>query len=67
MTDQNTQEANILKNNKGQSLVEFVLLITSIMLISLLFLKVTNTNIAKYWLYMGKLLMEDETQSLELR
>lgn len=67
-TDQNTLERkNILNNNKGQSLVEFILLITTIMLMSLTFLKVTNSGIAKYWLYMGNLLNEGNSKKLELR
>lgn len=67
-TDRITQKKkNILKNNKGQSLVEFILLITAIMLISSLFLRITGSGIAKYWLYMGKLLTEDSEQRIELR
>lgn len=67
-TDQNTlKQKNILINNKGQSLVEFILLITTIMLMSLTFLKVTNSGIAKYWLYMGNLLNEGNSKKLELR
>ena len=68
MTDQSTQEQkNILNNHKGQSLVEFILLISAIMLISLSFLRLTNSGIAKYWLYMGNLLNENPTKQLKLR
>jgi hypothetical protein len=68
MTDQSTQEQkNILNNHKGQSLVEFILLISAIMLISLSFLRLTNSGIAKYWLYMGNLLNENQSQQLKLR
>lgn len=68
ITDQIVQrKKNILNNHKGQSLVEFILLITVIMLMSLFFLRLTNSGIAKYWLYMGNLLTEDETKQLTLR
>lgn len=54
-------------NQRGQSLVEFVLLLSVIMIISLLFLKLVNTNIAKYWQAMGTVLLEDPTQSIKMR
>lgn len=57
----------IAKNQRGQSLVEFVLLLTVVMLLSVGFLKLVNTNVAKYWLAMGQMLVEDDTQQLELR
>lgn len=60
-------EANKLKNQKGQSLVEFVLLLAIVMVISMGFLKVINTNVADYWQAMAQMLVEDETQQLELR
>tara|TARA_B100001971_G_scaffold213155_1_gene245645 strand:- start:245391 stop:245627 length:237 start_codon:yes stop_codon:yes gene_type:complete len=60
------QEKNIL-DQRGQSLVEFVLLLSVIMLTSLLFLKLVNTNVAKYWLAMGRVLAEDPSQTINLR
>jgi len=57
----------LIANQKGQSLVEFVLLLSVIMLISLLFLKLINTNIANYWQAMGTVLLEDPTQRIEMR
>ena len=60
------QEKNIL-DNRGQSLVEFVLLLSVIMLTSLLFMKLINTNVAKYWQAMGTVLTEDPNQTIRLR
>ena len=56
-----------IRNEKGQSLVEFVLLLSVIMLLSLGFLKVVNGNVSKYWLAMAKVLVEDDSQELRLR
>lgn len=52
---------------RGQSLVEFVMLMSVIMLISLGYLRVVSGNVAEIWLGMGQVLVEDETQKLELR
>lgn len=67
--NENTQETEEiqLNNEKGQSLVEFVLLLAVIMLISLLFLKLVNTNVAKYWRAMGTVLLEDPSQTIQMR
>lgn len=60
------QEINILEQS-GQSLIEFVLLLSVIMLTSLLFLKLVNTNVAKYWEAMATVLLEDRSQTVQLR
>ena len=59
------EDKNILEQ-RGQSLIEFVLLLSVIMIVSLLFLKLVNTNVAKYWKAMGIVLLEDRSQSVEL-
>lgn len=59
--------SKIIKNQKGQSLVEFVLLLSIIMLLSLGFLKTVNTGVSTYWLGMGQMLVEDNSQQLQLR
>lgn len=65
---QNSQKQTLLyKNNKGQTLIEFVLLITSVMLISLLFLQSVNGSLADMWLEMGNILTENPQISLELK
>jgi len=70
ITDNNEQEP-ILKNESGQSFLEFVLLISVIMLISMGFLKGVNTGISKYWHAMGQTLVYDyhktDTKKLKLR
>lgn len=57
----------ITNNEQGQSLVEFVLLLSLIMVLSLGFLKTVNTGISNYWLKMGQMLVEDPSQNLTLR
>lgn len=56
-----------LANQKGQSLVEFVLLMSIVMLVSIGFMKVVNSNVETYWRAMGQMLVEDDNQRLELR
>jgi Flp pilus assembly pilin Flp len=69
ITDKNKQDVNILKNEQGQSLVEFVLLLASILLVSMVFMKIVNGNIGKYWTAMGQTLLLDVegSQKLNLR
>ena len=57
----------LLANERGQSLVEFVLLLTIVMILSLTFLKLVNGKVADYWLAMGKMLVEDPSVQLELK
>lgn len=54
-------------DNSGQSLLEFILLLTSIMVVSLVFLRLVNTNIGNYWQAMGTFLLEDRAQVIRLR
>lgn len=63
------EEVNILKNQQGQSLVEFMLLLVSILLLSMTFMKVVNGNLGKYWISMANTLMIDVegNQKLKLR
>lgn len=44
---------------KGQSLVEFVLLLAAIASISFLFVTATNKYIARYWKYSVNLIVND--------
>jgi Flp pilus assembly pilin Flp len=69
ITDKNKQDVDILKNEQGQSLVEFVLLLASILLVSMVFMKIVNGNIGKYWTAMGQTLLLDVegSQKLNLR
>lgn len=68
-TDNLEQEVDILNNEQGQSLVEFVLLLAAILLVSMSFMKIVNGNIGKYWTAMGQTLLldVDSSQKLKLR
>lgn len=57
----------VIIGERGQSLVEFVLLLTIVMILSLTFLKLVNGKVADYWLAMGKMLVEDPSVQLELK
>lgn len=63
------EDVNILKNQQGQTLVEFVLLLLSILIVSMVFMKIVNGNIAKYWTAMANTLLIDVEgkQKLKLR
>lgn len=58
---------NMANDEKGQSLVEFILLLSIVAIISIGFLRIVNGKVADYWLAMGEMLVEDENQSLNLR
>ena len=63
------EDVNILKNQQGQTLVEFILLLLSILIVSMVFMKIVNGNIAKYWTAMANTLLIDVEgkQKLKLR
>jgi hypothetical protein len=54
-------EHELYKSNQqsGQSLVEFMLLLASILIISMSFMKIVNKNVASYWTDMANTLMLD--------
>lgn len=54
-------------NHYGQGIVEFVLLLTVIMLLSLTFLRTINTGLADNWVEMAKIITEDPNVKLELK
>lgn len=58
---------NNLKNQNGQSFVEFVLLLSIIVLLSLGFLKAMNTGIASFWKNSVRIIVDDDTVQLNLR
>jgi hypothetical protein len=47
-------------NQKGQSLIEFVLLLTVISGISFMFVSLMNKNITRYWEYAVNLVIDDK-------
>ncbi|MGE3608827.1 MAG: hypothetical protein AB7I27_04495 [Bacteriovoracaceae bacterium] len=57
------------KNNKGQSLVEFVLLLLVISSISWGFVALMNRSLAQYWEYYANLVINDRpgTKSVNLK
>jgi hypothetical protein len=56
-------------NQRGQSIVEFVLLLAVISLISYTFVAVMNKNLARYWQYSANLIVDDKpgTKSVQFR
>ena len=54
-------------NQSGQSLVEFILLMSGIVIISFTFMRVINGNIADRWQSMATMILDDPSQSLELK
>jgi Flp pilus assembly pilin Flp len=64
----NTETKNIVKKNEsGQTLVEFVLLLASISIISFSFIKLINSNIGDRWQKIFTVILDDPNQSVELR
>jgi len=57
----------ITKNQSGQTMVEFVLLISVIAIISLLFKQVINQNISKRWEKIANVILDDPTQTITIR
>lgn len=60
---QNIPEPNNLKNQIGQSLVEFALLLLVIASMSFIFLRVANRNLAQYWEVYARLIVDDPAQN----
>ena len=57
----------LAKNQKGQTLVEFILLLASIVAIAYGFLRIMNTNLSEEWLRMSQTILEDKNQQLRIR
>jgi hypothetical protein len=54
-------------DQKGQSLVEFILLLASILIISIGFLKAINGGMGNQWKAMTIILLEESNQTVEFR
>lgn len=52
---------------KGQTLVEFMLLLSVLVLTSLVFLSTINTGIAHLWESLGRILVEDPLVPIKVR
>lgn len=57
----------ILNNQQGQTLVEFVLLLASIVIISFGMMKIINNSIADRWEVMANIILDDPNQKLEVK
>lgn len=58
---------NLVKNQRGQSLLEFILLFAIIVSFSLIVVKGINGGLAEYWRDMAQIILQDPTQVLTLR
>lgn len=56
-----------IKDQSGQTLVEFVLLMAGIVIISLTFMRQINGNIASRWEKLANVILEDDGQKLKIR
>jgi Flp pilus assembly pilin Flp len=59
----------LVKSERGQSIVEFVLLLAVITGLSYGFVAMMNNNLAKYWQYAANLVVDDKpgTKTVKLR
>lgn len=57
----------LTKNQDGQTLVEFILLLAGITMISFSFMRLVNSNIADRWQAMAQMVLDDKSQTLEIR
>lgn len=57
----------LAKNEDGQTLVEFILLLAGITMISFSFMRLVNSNIAERWQAMAQMVLDDKSQTLEIR
>lgn len=64
---ENSHNLNDLSNERGQTFVEFVLLLSMIMLISFSFMRLLNTGIGKYWTAMANTIMLDVPNAKKLK
>ncbi len=53
------KSASVLLSERGQSIVEFVLLLAAIASVSFFFVAIMNRNIARYWEYSANLVIND--------
>lgn len=65
LSAQNTSK--LLKNQSGQTLIEFLLLLLSIVLIAFSFMRVVNSNLGDIWERTAQTILEDDTQPLRLK
>ncbi len=56
-------KAKAVLNERGQSLIEFILLLLVVATISFMFVKLVNGQIASIWVDFVKIIVDDETQN----
>lgn len=61
MIDEKAQKINQINPQAGQSLVEFLLLMALVMIVSMSFLSLVNSGVAKYWTSIANAIHEGET------
>ena len=61
------REKSSIANENGQTLIEFVLLLAAIGIISVTFMTQINKYTANRWLAMAKIILDDPTQTLQLK
>ncbi|MEE2671183.1 MAG: hypothetical protein VYA54_05705 [Bdellovibrionota bacterium] len=58
---------NTGENQSGQTLVEFILLLSAISIISFSFMRVVNSSISERWQKMAQTILDDNNQQLQIR
>lgn len=59
-------KAKAVLSERGQSLIEFILLLLVVSTISFTFVKLVNSQIASIWVDLAKTIVDDETQNSRL-
>jgi hypothetical protein len=58
--------SHIVKNKRGQTLVEFVLLLLVITGISIAFMRITNQGIGKLWIAFARIILDDPSEESKI-
>lgn len=58
---------NLIKDQSGQTFVEFVLLLASVVMVAYSFMALTNRSVADKWTAMAQMILDDQNQILEAR
>lgn len=61
-----TKESKLINNQSGQTMVEFILLFLILVLISFSFIKILNFNLAKYWVALVTLIIDDPSVTINI-
>jgi uncharacterized protein (UPF0333 family) len=59
-----TNNKPIANNQKGQAMVEYILLLLTIIFISIAFMQVSHRGLGEYWLAFAKVIIEDPAIAL---